>query len=154
MIERLARITKDDITITLIPKTTGGRSIGYWRSEHGVIGDGPADALDAALNKIVSEFYNEYERAPSQGELADLIEFCTGGQLSPQCGDPKHPYIRHTFAGDFTPRAKEHGRQGVFVGWGDKGLREETTEDQGRADDAPDSRTSSQAPPGLSHDPA
>jgi len=112
--------------------------MGYWSSEHGVIGDGPADALDAALNKIVSEFYNEYERAPSQGELADLIEFCTGGQLAPQCGDPNHPYIRCPFEGVFTPRAREHGKQGVFGGWGDKGLQEETTEDQG----APDCRTS------------
>lgn len=107
----------------------------YWRSEHGFIGDGPADALDTALDKIVLEFYNEWERGPTKGELADLIEFCTGGQLAPECGDPNHPYIRCPFEGVFTPGALEHDRQVFFGGWGDKELQEKTTEDQGRAVD-------------------
>lgn len=84
--------------------------MGYWRSKHGVIGDGPPDALDAVLDGILTSYFRAFERAPSQGELAGFIA-----------------YARLW--------VKEDARQGVFGGCGDKGLQEESTEGQGRAED-------------------
>lgn len=79
-------------------------------SEHRFIGDGPADAFYEVLDGILSGYYRAFQRAPSQGELAGFIA-----------------YARLW--------VKEDAKQGVFGGCGDKGLQEESTEGQGRAED-------------------
>lgn len=87
--------------------------MGWWRCEHGTIGDGPADILENALKKIELQYRDAAGRPPTQGELANLIEFCTCGALVPECGDPKHPFSRATCGDKNIPRARSRGRQGV-----------------------------------------
>lgn len=87
--------------------------MGWWKTQHGTIGDGPADIMDAALKKIESEYLEQVGRLPTQGELANLIEFTTCGCLSPACGDPAHPFTKATLGDDDTPRAKPRGEQGA-----------------------------------------
>lgn len=87
--------------------------MGWWKSEHGVLGDWPADVMDAALKKIENVYLQECGRLPTQGELADLVEFCTCGVLRPQCGDPKFPFTKATVAEADTPRAAPKGNQGA-----------------------------------------
>ena len=61
--------------------------MGWWRSEHGIIGDWTADILCEALKKIESVYEHECHRKPKQGEIANLIEFCSRGLLRPTCGN-------------------------------------------------------------------
>ncbi|GEM_PF-3639694 len=73
--------------------------MGWWQSAHGMIGDVPADILDYATEKIVKAYEESSGRPPTQGEMADLIDFCTCGMLAPRCGDPASPW------GEETPKA-------------------------------------------------
>lgn len=86
--------------------------MGWWRSEHGSIGDSVADIMDAALRRVYDCYLAEAGRPPLQGEMADLVEFCTGGQLVPECGNVKAPFAARPDRD--TPRARPNGRQGVF----------------------------------------
>lgn len=86
--------------------------MGWWRSEHGAIGDWPADIISKAFFLIENVYMQECGRLPTQGEIADLIEFCSMGVLKPQCGDPNYPFT--DLNDDKTPRAVERGLQGVF----------------------------------------
>ena len=88
--------------------------MGWWASEHGIIGDEPADILDATLDQIEAAYERSCQRPPTQGELADLIEFCTAGTLVPRCGDVEHPFRKECCHEDDTPRVEDCGRQGVF----------------------------------------
>lgn len=80
-------------------------------SNPGFLGDGPVNAFDALLDGILTGYYRAFERAPSQGELAGFIA-----------------YARLW--------VKEDARQGVCDGCGVKELQEESTEGQGRVEDA------------------
>lgn len=88
--------------------------MGWWKSSCGTIGDSVADIMDAAIHKIEAEYQEYRGRLPTQGELADLIEFSTCGVLVPVCGDPKFPFSKKSCHEDDTPRAVERGQQGVF----------------------------------------
>lgn len=46
-------------------------------NNHPVWGDGPADILDAALQKIVDEFNREWGRPPTLAELEAGFKFST-----------------------------------------------------------------------------
>ncbi len=87
--------------------------MGWWKTEHGVVGDWPADILDAAIKRIEQVYLQESGRLPTQGELANLIEFCTCGCLRPACGDPAHPFSKASAHRDTTPRAAPRGDQGA-----------------------------------------
>jgi len=87
--------------------------MGWWKCENGIIGDWPADILDGALRKIEESYLAQCGRLPTQGELANLIEFCTCGVLRPECGDPKAVFTQATVADESTPRVAERGSQGV-----------------------------------------
>ena len=86
----------------------------WWRSEHGTIGDSVAGVLDGALERIEDIYLREAGRQPSQGELADLIEFCTTGMLVPTCGNPAAPYSKSLKDDDEAPRVQPRGRQGAL----------------------------------------
>jgi len=85
--------------------------MGWWESEHGILGDHPADLLGSAIQEIVKCYQDKAGRKPSQGEIADLIEFVSRGMLRPSCGDPKHVYDPDIVD---RPCASEPGLQGVF----------------------------------------
>ena len=87
--------------------------MGWWQSEHGMCGDGPADLCGHFLRDLEKEFIKEVGRLPTQGEVADLIEFCTCGVLRPLFGDANSPLCYDTCHEDGTPRASEAGRQGI-----------------------------------------
>jgi hypothetical protein len=87
--------------------------MGWWRCEHGIIGDWPADVMGDALAKIEDIYLRETGRLPTQGEMANLVEFCTCGVLRPACGDPNHSYTRATRADRETPRSAKPGAQGL-----------------------------------------
>jgi hypothetical protein len=95
--------------------------MGWWKSEHGVCGDGPADIMDAAFRKVEGEYLRKAGRLPTQGEMADLIEFCSCGTLVPKCGAAMHPFSKATVGDKDTPRAEARGRQGI-CGYGSKDL--------------------------------
>lgn len=86
----------------------------WWKCEHGSIGDGPADVMDRALREIENEYLEHAGRPPSQGELGNLIEFCTTGCLRPVCGDPRWPFSKSTSSDADTPRAASRGDQGAM----------------------------------------
>jgi len=88
--------------------------MGWWRSSHGIIGDWPADILDKALREIEAVYQTECKRKPTQGEIANLVEFCSCGTLRPECGDPKREFSTETLDDDATPRAVKRGDQGAF----------------------------------------
>lgn len=90
--------------------------MGWWKTSGGVIGDEPADLCDRFLQDIEALYEREMGRLPSQGEIADTIEFCTGGILKVACGDPKHPFSTETIHGDGdTPRAAGCGEKGALA---------------------------------------
>lgn len=85
--------------------------MGWWKSENGVIGDSVADIMVKALRRVVDEYKRTGNRMPTQGEMADLIEFCSRGILVPQVDNPAYVYDPDD---DNSPRAQPCGRQGVF----------------------------------------
>lgn len=86
--------------------------MGWWKSEHGILGDHVADILDMAWDAIVEVYQQKANRNPTQGELANLVEFTTGGVLCPLVGKADEPW--DGVNGDETyPRAMERGRQGI-----------------------------------------
>ena len=87
--------------------------MGWWRCEHGIIGDGPADVLDDAFKRIEKLYISGCHRPPTQGELANLIEFCSCSILKPICGDPKYPFTNENNIAKDTTRASKRGRQGA-----------------------------------------
>jgi hypothetical protein len=87
--------------------------MGWWRSENGSIGDWPADIMDKALKDIEDVYLHQCGRLPTQGEIANLIEFCSCGTLKPACGDPRYPFTKASLADDETPRASPRGNQGI-----------------------------------------
>lgn len=88
--------------------------MGWWRSEHGVIGDHPADIMDHALRQIVRVYQEKRGKEPSQGELSDLIEFCTGGSLVSACGRDDEPWSKELYGREDYPRAGRKGGQGIL----------------------------------------
>lgn len=87
--------------------------MGWWKSQNGVIGDRPADILHAALNAIEHIYVQESGRRPTQGELADLIQFCSAGVFEVQCGDTKYAFSKHMLHYHDTPRRCKPGAQGA-----------------------------------------
>ncbi len=88
--------------------------MGWWKTDNGVIGDSPADLGDKFLEDIEALYRRETGRPPTQGEIADTIEFCTGGTLKTACGDAKHPFSTETIHDDDTPKAAEAGAKGAL----------------------------------------
>lgn len=88
--------------------------MGWWKSERGIIGDVPADIMDEALEGIVEAYQSRAGRPPTQGELADLIEFCTCGCLRAACGAPDFPWTQENCREEATPRAAKRGAQGAL----------------------------------------
>jgi hypothetical protein len=89
--------------------------MGWWMTENGTIGDRPADILDDALDDIEAAYLEEGDRLPTQGELAELIDFCTGGALKPHCRDSKAPWTKTTAYDDETLRAAPRGAKGLVI---------------------------------------
>lgn len=87
--------------------------MGWWRSQNGVIGDSPADVMDNAMAAIERAYLRGAGRPPTQGEIADLIQFCSGGVFDVACGDPKFEFSKKTVANDSTPRRCRRGAQGA-----------------------------------------
>lgn len=88
--------------------------MGWWKTDNGVIGDSPADLCDRFLGDIEAMYRDEMGRPPTQGEIADTIEFCTGGILKAACGDAKHPFSADTVLAASTPRAAGIGAKGAL----------------------------------------
>lgn len=88
--------------------------MGWWRSQNGVIGDRPADIMDHALKAIEQAYLREAGRLPTQGEVADLIQFCSCGVFDVACGDPKFNFSKRDLANDNVPRRRERGGQGAM----------------------------------------
>lgn len=88
--------------------------MGWWKTDNGTIGDSPADLCDRFLEDIEALYQREMSRPPTQGEIADTIEFCTGGILKATCGDVEHPFSMETIHDDDMPRAAEIGAQGAL----------------------------------------
>jgi len=88
--------------------------MGWWKTSNGVIGDPSADLGDAFLEKIEKLYLEEMGRLPTQGEIADTIEFCSGGILKVECGDAKHPFSAETIHDDDTPTASACGEKGCL----------------------------------------
>ena len=78
--------------------------MGWWQTEHGTIGDTPADTLDEALQQIETDYMTAHGRLPTQGEMADLIQFCSCQTLIPACGKADFPFNKETIANDNVPR--------------------------------------------------
>ena len=95
--------------------------MGWWRCENGIIGDVPADILDNAIEAIENVYMGELGRQPTQGELANLIEFCTCGIFLPNCANANNPFSKTTCADKSQPRLSPIGNQGVM---GPASLRE------------------------------
>lgn len=53
--------------------------MGWWSTERGIGGDGWADIFDNMLARLGEARFRE--RKMTMAELADLVEFCTRGQL-------------------------------------------------------------------------
>lgn len=50
--------------------------MGWWRQSKGLVwGDGPADAMDDALDAIKKQFLKEFGRLPSKVEIRAGLEF-------------------------------------------------------------------------------
>lgn len=88
--------------------------MGWWKTDSGVIGDGAADLGDKFLDKVEKLYLREMERLPTQGEIADIIEFCCCGILKAACGDAKYPFSTETIHDDDTPRVAERGEKGCM----------------------------------------
>ena len=57
--------------------------MGWWsiatdKEPEAVNGDGPADILGAAFDKVVKEWENEWGRKPTQYELLSACQFASG----------------------------------------------------------------------------
>jgi hypothetical protein len=55
--------------------------MGWWSCDDigkHVIGDGPADIMGPAVEKVVKEYETEWGRKPTMFELYRLIDFVTG----------------------------------------------------------------------------
>jgi len=87
--------------------------MGWWKSQHGVIGDSPADIMGNAMQAIEQAYLREANRLPTQGEIADLLQFCSCGVFDVACGDPKFEFSRQTRADASTPRLRKPGAQGA-----------------------------------------
>lgn len=89
--------------------------MGWWSTGDGMIGDGPADLADKFLEDIEALYLREAGRLPTQGEIADTIEFSTGGILKVAAGASDHPFSMETVHDDSTPRAAARGEKGAFA---------------------------------------
>jgi hypothetical protein len=87
--------------------------MGWWKSQNGVIGDQPADIMGGAMKAIEQTYMREAGRLPTQGELADLIQFCSCGIFDVACGDVKYEFSRQNLGLDSTPRRCRRGAQGA-----------------------------------------
>lgn len=87
--------------------------MGWWKTQHGTIGDAPADHLEEAFANIESQYLRDVGRLPTQGEMVDLIAFCTCGCLVSKCGDPNFAWTKATAHEDDTPRAEPRGSRGA-----------------------------------------
>jgi len=87
--------------------------MGWWRSQNGVIGDRPADIMDGAMKAIEQSYLREAGRLPTQGEIADLVQFCSCGVFEVACGDPKYDFSKQNLHLDDTPRRCRRGAQGA-----------------------------------------
>ena len=80
--------------------------MGWWKSEHGLIGDSPADVLDDAFAKIEKVYRKQSGRPPLHGEIADLIEFCSCGTFKVSCGDARAHWSRRALLDGKVPGAR------------------------------------------------
>ena len=68
--------------------------MGFWRSARGINGDQWADEMDRVIDRLAamtvadSKLYGSESHEITLGELADLIEFCTRGQIVASVRDP------------------------------------------------------------------
>lgn len=86
--------------------------MGWWKSPRGTIGDSAADVIDCALHKLVDVYLLEVGRLPTQGEVADVISFCSSGQLAIRCGDDAYTF--DILGCDAVPCAEERGLRGAL----------------------------------------
>lgn len=87
--------------------------MGHWKTEHGTIGDDAADVMDEAFAKVEAVYLQTAGRLPTQGEMVDLIAFCSLGVLVPECGDPNFSWTKATAHEDETPRVERRGSRGA-----------------------------------------
>lgn len=87
--------------------------MGWWKSEHGIIGDVAADFTDEFLKKVQNAYTEFAKRPPTQGEIADLIEFVSCGIFRVNCGKTDYPFDQANKHETNVPRASEIGKQGV-----------------------------------------
>ena len=66
--------------------------MGWWQTQQGIIGDAPADVLEKALQDIAQLYQQDMKRPPTQGEIADLFQFCTSNEVICMCRKPTQPY--------------------------------------------------------------
>jgi hypothetical protein len=88
--------------------------MGWWKSSHGMIGDAPADVMDRAFRQLEAVYTEQAGRLPTQGEIADLIQFSSCGTFDVRCGADAEPFSKEKAGHDPYPRARERGEQGIL----------------------------------------
>lgn len=61
--------------------------MGFWTSKRGVCGDGWADEMGNCMKALEKEKHGEHEI--TMAEFADLVEFCSLGQLVVEVRNPE-----------------------------------------------------------------
>ena len=84
----------------------------WWKSERGIIGDEVRSILDKAFEDVMDVYQKSVHRHPTQGELADLVEFTTGGILRATCGCPSERVTPASSCACDTARAAPADAQG------------------------------------------
>lgn len=88
--------------------------MGWWNSEHGMIGDLAADFANEFYRHVQQSYQEMTGRLPTQGEVADLIEFASCGVFKVQTGKVDHPFDLDTVHDPQTPKATKPGQQGAL----------------------------------------
>lgn len=86
---------------------------GWWKSEHGIIGDHPASILTIAFQAIENYYLTHAGRLPTQGEMSNIIEFVSKGTLVAACGHPNFSFAVNNNDED-VPRVNDIGNQGAL----------------------------------------
>lgn len=63
----------------------------WYKTQHGVVGDGPIDLMDDVLKRVVDCYLHELGRLPTMGELGDLFNRVTGGEMAIEADRPGAP---------------------------------------------------------------
>ncbi len=88
--------------------------MGWWKTRNGTIGDPVADVVDRMFREVEDVYLKEVGRLPTQGEIGDVVEFCSSGVFKVECGDSNYVWTTFTSHDDDTPRAAKRGDQGAF----------------------------------------